>query len=90
MPGSWQGSNRRPQLPADWARIRTHILGRDGHQRTETDGGVRRTQHATDVDHTDDPAAPSAGRGALAYDADGRLPTRITLAYNGTGTSEEC
>jgi len=52
MPGGWQGSNRKAQLPTDWdSRIRPLVLERDGHQCTEVDGGVRCTQKATDVDH---------------------------------------
>lgn len=56
MPGGWQGSSRKAQLPPGWAAIRARILQRDGHQCTATDDGVRCTHKATDVDHIDDPA----------------------------------
>ena len=55
MPGQWQGSNRRAELPANWdSEIRPRIFARDGGQCTETDGGVRCTHRATDVDHIGD------------------------------------
>lgn len=55
MPGGWQGSNRRAELPSDWdSRIRPFVLERDGHQCTLTDDGVRCTYRATDVDHIGD------------------------------------
>lgn len=55
MPGGWQGSNRKAELPPDWASaIRPRILARDGYQCTELDDGVRCTHRATDVDHIGD------------------------------------
>lgn len=55
MPGGWQGSNRRAQLPPDWAsRIRPMVLERDGQQCAIYDDGVRCTYRATDVDHIGD------------------------------------
>ena len=55
MPGGWQGSRRKAELPPDWASvIRPRILARDGHQCTELDDGVRCTYRASDVDHIGD------------------------------------
>jgi 5-methylcytosine-specific restriction protein A len=54
MPGRWQGSTRKAELPPDWAAIRARILARDGRQCTERDEGVRCVQAATDVDHIGD------------------------------------
>lgn len=52
MGSSWQGSNRRSELPANWPAIRQAVLSRDGHQCTwiESDS-VRCIKRATDVDH---------------------------------------
>lgn len=39
MPGGWQGSNRRTELPANWrAEIRPAVLARDGHRCTWLEG----------------------------------------------------
>jgi 5-methylcytosine-specific restriction protein A len=55
MPGQWQGSNRRAELPPDWdSAIRPRILARDGQQCALVEDGVRCTQRATDVDHIGD------------------------------------
>lgn len=55
MPGGWEGSNRRAELPTDWdSAVRPRILARDGYQCAWLDGGVRCTQRATDVDHIGD------------------------------------
>jgi 5-methylcytosine-specific restriction enzyme A len=52
MGSSWQGSNRRSELPANWPAIRLAVLSRDGHQCTwiET-SSARCIRRATDVDH---------------------------------------
>lgn len=55
MPGQWQGSNRRQELPPDWETvIRPRILARDGYQCRWLDDGVRCTYKATDIDHIGD------------------------------------
>jgi 5-methylcytosine-specific restriction endonuclease McrA len=50
---AWESSNRRQELPKNWATLRAKVLKRDGHQCTERDPntGLRCTEHATDVDH---------------------------------------
>lgn len=57
MPGNWEGSNRRAQLPPNWyTEIRPAILQRDGHRCTERlRDGSRCTEPGTDVDHIGDP-----------------------------------
>ena len=48
----WAGSDRRDRLPADWSKIRSRVLKRDGHRCTHTDeDGARCHSRATDVDH---------------------------------------
>lgn len=51
MPGRWDGSNRRDELPPDWPVIRVRILRRDDHQCVARVGPARCTEPATDVDH---------------------------------------
>ncbi|WP_282203877.1 HNH endonuclease [Kitasatospora fiedleri] len=49
---AWSTSNRRSELPRDWARIRRRILRRDRGACTNTfSDGRQCEQPATDVDH---------------------------------------
>lgn len=48
----WKGSTRRDRLPADWPKIRSRVLKRDGKRCTHTDDdGERCPDIASDVDH---------------------------------------
>ena len=49
---AWEGSNRRSELPPDWAKIRARILKRDGGRCTwKLPSGARCPRGARDVDH---------------------------------------
>lgn len=50
MPG-WVNSNRRSELPADWAATRQRILARDSFRCTWIQDNKRCKERATDVDH---------------------------------------
>lgn len=57
MPGGWSDSNRRAELPPNWAsEIRPRILERDGYRCTAIlrNNGRRCPDKATDVDHVGD------------------------------------
>ncbi len=54
MPGQWEGSDRRDELPPGWRTIiRPRILRRDGYRCTWVTEGERCEAQATDVDHID-------------------------------------
>lgn len=55
MTGHWSGNsatNRKDELPDDWAQVRREILDRDGGRCVENlPSGTRCSNLATDVDH---------------------------------------
>lgn len=51
MAGGWQNSNRRSQLPSNWASIRRRVFRRDGGQCVIIEHGIRCPEDATDCDH---------------------------------------
>ncbi len=55
MPGRWQGSRRREQLPANWAAIRQIIIIRDRGRCRWIENNGRCPAVGTDVDDPDDP-----------------------------------
>lgn len=50
---AWESSNRSQRLPANWRKIRTHVLYRDDYacQVISPDTGVRCLATANEVDH---------------------------------------
>lgn len=50
--GGWRDSTRRSTLPADWPRVRNHVLKRDGRQCRIA--GPMCIGTATEVDHVGD------------------------------------
>lgn len=51
MPGRWAGSDRRAELPDDWADRRAHVLERDGYRCQWREHGQPCGARASDVDH---------------------------------------
>lgn len=51
MPGHWERSRRRDELPPDWKQRRRRVLERDGYRCTRIVEGGRCPKRATDVDH---------------------------------------
>lgn len=51
MSGRWEDSNRRAQLPRDWARRRRMVIERADGQCERLLDGVRCTNAGRDVDH---------------------------------------
>jgi 5-methylcytosine-specific restriction protein A len=57
VPGHWQGSRRREQLPPGWeSRIRPAIIARDSGRCRWIENNQRCPERGTDVDHIGDPA----------------------------------
>ncbi len=55
MPGQWEGSNRKTELPSDWSStIRPAIIARDSGRCRWIEGGRRCPERGTDVDHIRD------------------------------------
>lgn len=53
---AWEGSNRRAQLPPDWARRQAACIQAAGGRCQQTlPSGMRCPRDATDADHIDDP-----------------------------------
>jgi 5-methylcytosine-specific restriction protein A len=53
---AWEGSNRRAQLPPDWARRQAACIANAGGQCQQTlPSGARCPRDATDADHKGDP-----------------------------------
>jgi 5-methylcytosine-specific restriction protein A len=56
MPGNWEGSHRREQLPPGWeTRIRPAIIARDSGRCRWIENNRRCPEPGTDVDHVGDP-----------------------------------
>lgn len=54
MPGNWEGSQRRDELPADWAAIRQIVILRDRGRCRWIESNARCPAPGTDVDHVGD------------------------------------
>lgn len=51
MPGRWEHSNRRAELPADWPARRAKVRARAGGRCEVVEGGVRCPARGAECDH---------------------------------------